>query len=284
MTVLPLRAGRLGVDLAPRSGGSIARFTVDEVDILRPMAPADVASGQGNNSAAYPLVPFSNRIRNGRFTFDGSEVALAPNWPGLRHPMHGDGWSAAWDVVRADERSAELAYVHDGRAGWPFRYRAALTFHLSAQALSVDTRLQNLEPHAVPGGIGLHPFFARDPDTTLTCRTESVWRADEEVLPTERVAVPPEWDFGTPRRVDEVPLDNCFAGWDGRAVVAWPRRGLQLELTATEPLRHLVIYTPPQRQFFCVEPVSHANGGIAETRLAAGATLSGTIVFKIMDL
>lgn len=284
MTLLQLRAGRLGVDLAPQSGGSIARFTVDDFDILRPMAAADVASGRGNNSACYPLVPFSNRIRDGRVAFDGREFTLAANWPGQRHPMHGDGWAAAWEVVRADERSARISYLHEGPRGWPFRYRASFAFRLSASELAVDMTLENLEAHAVPGGIGLHPFFVRDPDTTLTCRTDSVWREDAELLPTERVALPPEWDFSAPRRVDTVPLDNCFDGWDGHATIVWPQRRLRLHLEATEPFRHLVIYTPPQRPFFCVEPVSHANGAIAETRLASGATLSGTVVFKIMKL
>ena len=284
MTLLSLRAGRLGVDLAPQAGGSIARFIVDGVDILRPMAPADIASGRGNNSAAYPLVPFSNRIKDGSFTFDGRDIALAPNWPGQRHPMHGDGWAVAWEVVRADERSARISYLHDGASGWPFRYRASFGFRLSASELAVDMKLENLEPHAVPGGIGLHPFFVRDSDTTLACRTDSVWREDAELLPTERVALPPEWDFSGPRRVDAVPLDNCFDGWDGHATIVWPQRRLRLQLEATEPFRHLVIYTPPQRPFFCVEPVSHANGAIAETRLSAGATLSGTVVFKIMKL
>ena len=284
MTLLQLRVGPLGVDLAPRSGGSIARFTVDDVDILRPMAAADVASGRGNNSASYPLVPFSNRIREGRVSFDGREITLAPNWPGQRHPMHGDGWAAAWEVVGADERSARISYLHDGASGWPFRYRASFAFRLSASELAVDMRLENLEAHAVPAGIGLHPFFVRDSDTTLACRTDSVWREDAELLPTERVALPPEWDFSAPRRVDAVPLDNCFDGWDGHATIVWPRRRLRLQLEATEPFRHLVIYTPLQRPFFCVEPVSHANGAIAETRLASGATLSGTVVFKIMKL
>lgn len=284
MTILSMRAGRLGVDLAPRSGGSITCFTVDGADILRPMAPADIASGKGNNSASYPLVPFSNRIRDGRFAFDGREIALAPNWPGQRHPMHGDGWSAAWEVVRADEASAEISYRHDGANGWPFRYRASFTYRLSETAFAVDMRLENLERYAVPGGIGLHPFFVRDPDSTLTCRTKAVWLEDAELLPTERAPVPAKWDFSAALAVDKVPLDNCFDGWDGHAMIVWPQRRLKLELAATEPFRHLVIYTPPQRPFFCVEPVSHANGAIAETRLAAGATLAGTVVFKIMDL
>ena len=103
---------------------------------------------------------------------------------------------------------------------------------------------------------------------------------DRDVLPVERVPVPPAWqhDEGRPAVTG---LDNCFDGWDGRATVAWPRRGWRLELRASAPFRHAVVYTPPGRDYLCVEPVSHANGTIAETKLAAGATLSGTIDFRL---
>lgn len=248
------------------------------------MAKADIASGKGNNAACYPLVPYSNRIANGHLEFDGKEIVLAPNFPGVRHPMHGDGWAATWQVALSSPTSAELVYEHDARSGWPFRYRARQSFALDEGALSVTFTLENLQPHDVPGGIGLHPFFVRESDTELSCRTQFVWRGDAEVLPVERTLVPPEWDFRSPRRVEEVRLDNCFDGWDGRASIVWPARRLRLDLEASPVFRHLVIFVPPERPLFCVEPVSHANGQLAHTRLAARATLEGKIVFRVRDL
>ncbi len=96
MTFLSLRAGRLAVELAPQAGGSIARFRHGDADLLRPMAADAMASGRGNQAACYPLVPFSNRIANGRLVFDGQAFKLEANWPGVRHPMHGEGWARAW--------------------------------------------------------------------------------------------------------------------------------------------------------------------------------------------
>jgi aldose 1-epimerase len=40
---LILKAGRLAVELAPQSGGSVARFTCDGVDLLRPMTAEAIA-------------------------------------------------------------------------------------------------------------------------------------------------------------------------------------------------------------------------------------------------
>ncbi|HSI02453.1 MAG TPA: aldose 1-epimerase [Reyranella sp.] len=287
MTLLALATGRLGLDLAPAAGGSVARFTVDGVDVLWPMTAAAIASGKGNAAALYPLVPFSNRIRDGRLAFAGESFQLARNWPGVSHPMHGDGWAQAWDVERSDAVSADITYLHERageQGGWPFRYRARQSYRLGNDRLSIGIALENLEKRAVPAGIGLHPFFVREPDATLTCRAEAVWRADAEVLPVERIAVPAAWDFTNGRRVDEVSLDNCFDGWDGRARISWPRRNLRLDLEAAAAFHHLVIYTPPGQPFFCVEPVSHANGQVGLSTLAPGATLAGEAVFRVSPL
>jgi aldose 1-epimerase len=287
MTLLTLATGRLGVDLAPAAGGAIARLAVDGVDVLRPMTKAAIASGRGNDAALYPLVPFSNRIRDGRLALEGEAFQLARNWPGVGHPMHGDGWANAWKVVHRDGASAEIAYLHERAGetgGWPFRYRARQSYRLDDDRLTIRISLENLEDRPVPAGIGLHPFFVRDSDALLTCRMQAVWRTDAEVLPVERIAVPADWDFSAGRRVDSVVLDNCFDGWDGRASIVWPRRRLRLDLEATAPFRHLVIYVPSGHPYICVEPVSHANGQVGLAPLGQGGILAGEVVFRISKL
>ncbi|MGE0424122.1 MAG: aldose 1-epimerase [Reyranellaceae bacterium] len=285
MSLLSLRAGRLALDLVPACGGAIARFAVDgKGDVLRPTPPEALVSGKGNDTSCYPLVPYSNRIAEGRLAFDGEVIKLAANWPGLRHPMHGDGWARAWQVERDDMRSAELVYEHDGLLGWPFRYRARQSFRLDGDHLAVTMSIENLEHRAVPAGLGLHPFFVRDADSDLSCLTTDVWLTDAEVIPTERVPVPASWNFAQPRRIDDVVLDNCFDGWDGHATIRWPSRRLAVDLSATQTFRHLVIFTPARRPHFCVEPVSHANGAVGRTRLQPGATLAGEIVLTPRDL
>lgn len=287
MTLLSLRAGRLAVDLAPEAGGSIARFAVNGVgDLLRPASDAALASGTGKDTSCYPLVPFSNRIANGRLAFGDEVISLKTNWPGVRHPMHGEGWAATWQVVRHERTRAELAHFHEGGVGgtgWPFRYRARQTFALDETGLTIRFSIENLENRDVPAGVGLHPFFVRDADTELACRLSGVWRTSPEVLPLQRVPLPPEWDFSRSRRLQGMGLDHCFDGWDGAATVTWPRCGLSLVLSATEAFRHLVIYVPDGQRYFCVEPVSHANGAVGQTRLAAGATLGGEISFRLVQ-
>ena len=58
------------------------------------------------DAASFPLVPYVNRIRDGRFTFRGREVRLAPNMAGDPSPLHGQGWLSPWTVEEPDERRA----------------------------------------------------------------------------------------------------------------------------------------------------------------------------------
>jgi aldose 1-epimerase len=296
--MLRLESGPLVVDLAPEAGGSIARFSIEAAgrafDLMRPAEPEAIAAGRGSGGSSYPMVPFSGRIADGRFAVDGRAIVLAPNWPGQRHPMHGDGWAHPWTVDRSTATSADLVYAHDGRTGWPFRYVARQSFILTGEALAVSIEVESRDSEPMPAGIGLHPYFTREPDTTLTCALDRVWLADAEVIPTTRVEVPPEWRFRTPRRVDDVVLDNCFEGWDRRATIAWPGRGLRLDLEASAVFGHAVIYIPPGRPYFCVEPVSHANNAFALHALGVedvgyrllgpGDRLQGDVVFRVGSL
>ena len=52
--------------------------------------------------------------------------------------------------------------------------------------------------------------------------------------------------------------DHGFDGWRGPARI----RDERLALTLRSSLDRLVVYTPPQRDHFCVEPVSHVTNAI----------------------
>lgn len=298
MDLLRLRAGRLAVDLAPHAGGSIARFAIEEkgrlpIDLLRPTDPDALTLGSGKDTACYPLVPFSNRIADGRLIVEGRDIYMRPNTPGFKHPIHGDGWHRPWLVERSNDTDADLLYVHD-RQGWPFPYRARQSFRLTEDGLTVGISVQSTDPSPVPAGIGLHPYFVRDEDTTLALNLKRVWLADADVLPTTRVDIPPRWDFSTPRKVSNTVLDNCFDGWDGQAVITWPHRRVRMDIEASPVFGHVVIYTPEARPYFCVEPVSHANNGFAlhalgvedvgYRLLANGDRLSGEVAFRVSSL
>jgi aldose 1-epimerase len=220
------------------------------------------------------LVPYGNRIRDARFLFCGREVLETPAEGEGRHALHGHGWRHDWRVVERGEDRLVLEYDHEPDA-WPWLYRARQSFALSPEGLELTLELENRSEALMPAGLGFHPYFPRTPEATVTAATTGVWLTDAEIMPTERTAVPPGWDLSAGRRVAEVALDNVFTGWTGEAVVTWPERAARLRLMAAQPLlSFLVVYTPRERDFFCVEPASHctdalnlAREGVAETGL-----------------
>lgn len=252
----------LRLTLAPRIGGAITAFRSEGrhgvVDWMRPTDPAALAKGDVLGTACFPLVPYSNRIRDAAFRFGDHAVRLDHAFP---HALHGHGWLAPWTVeARATDR-ATLSFTRSA-GDWPWAYRAEQRFVLHAHRLDVTLSLQNLGTTPMPAGMGLHPYFPRTPGTVLTAAIDAMWETDAAILPT--VLVDPD-SARDPRRglaVDRVPLDNCYTGWNGRAVIDWPERRARLTMSGQGPYTFFVVYTPSGKDHFCAEPVSNATDAV----------------------
>ena len=93
--------------------------------------------------------------------------------------------------------------------------------------------------------------------------------------------------------VDELDLDNAFTVSDRISCIEWPSRNLRVEMVSDAELGHMVIYTPKQQEFFCVEPVSHAPDAVNSQHpaeltglhsLEPGETLSAQISLTIREI
>jgi aldose 1-epimerase len=286
-----LQRSNVELDLCPPIGGAVTGFRWRRRDVLRPAGEACLKGGDPLFASSFPLVPFSNRIADGRFAFQGRAYQLERNLPPEPHAIHGHGWQRPWKVEQASASRAELTFSN-AVAGTPLDYRARQTFTLHDDGLEIALELTNAGGGQMPAGIGQHPYFVRTDGVTLRARLDHVWLPDERKIPKQRVPLPAAWDFADGLRLTLLDLDHCFGGWDGRAELHWPEMDLTLAIEAEPALRHLVIYVPPGQDFFCVEPVSHLNDGFNMLErgvegtgvrvLAPGQTLAGTIRLHFM--
>jgi len=254
MNWLNLVSGDLTLDIAPEVGGSIARFRLDEQELMRPAPPG---SSDAGDMACFPLVPFSNRIRGGRFTCDGREVLLSPNLPGDKSPLHGQGWRNAWLVDVSDQRCANLVFTHEP-GEWPWRYEARQMLELDEDGFALTLTCRNLSPERMPCALAQHPYFPCDGETRLDTGVTDVWLIDEDVLPTERVPATGRF-LPSNGPVCGRGLDHGYEGWSGEALIDWGR-GARVRMTADAP--RFQLYAPESGGLFVAEPVENANAAL----------------------
>jgi aldose 1-epimerase len=261
-TAVVLRAGGLRLELNPSLGGSISSFSLNDDGSNWSLLRYRNSSAENIlEAASFPLVPYVNRIRGGRFDFRSREVRLRSNMAGDPSPLHGQGWLAAWQVDEASERSAVLSFRH--RAGeWPWDYEAQQEFELAERGLSVRLTCRNLSADPMPCGLGQHPYFDCTPETRLDTRVETAWTIDEHVLPVEQVPAEGRFDLRD-RAVCGQDLDHGFGGWGGAATITDPGRPFAI-LMSSPDARFFQLYSPPEGGIFVAEPVTHANAALNE--------------------
>jgi aldose 1-epimerase len=278
--------------LSPEVGGSVVSFRMSDVDILRPGSRDAVAEGNPLGLAAFPLFPFSGRIANGQFRHGSQDIVLRPNFPPEPHAIHGQAWQNAWRLAQRTEDTATLVYDHEADVeadDWRWRYRAEQRFVLTEHGVAVSLSLCNLASTPMPAGLGWHPYFPKN-GAQLSADVTKIWRSGDDMIPERPAPLDRTSDLRSPRVVSKLDLDNDFSIAGGASRISWPSRGVRATIAASAELRHLVVYTPPREDYFCVEPTSHAPDAVnselpAELtgyrKLRPGATLSATIELSV---
>ena len=257
---LILTAGRLRLTLNPSIGGSIWAFEWIDDDCPTPiLRKCNSRSENVLEAACFPLVPYVNRIRGGRFAFRGREVRLQPNMPGDPSPLHGQGWLNPWTAGDLESQKPTLEFRHEP-GEWPWAYEARLEYALDDAGLSIGLTCRNMSAEPMPCGLGQHPYFPCGPETQLDTRVTHAWTIDEHVLPVEKVVADGRYDLRE-RKVCGQDLDNGFGGWNGEARLTDPGWPYAVTLSSLEA-RFFQLYSPKEGGIFVAEPVTHANAAL----------------------
>jgi aldose 1-epimerase len=223
------------------------------------------------------LFPFPNRIRDGRFTWEGRSFELPLHDPAGKNAIHGFAAYRAWRVVGqgSDDRQAWITGEFQGSRDaadavhlWPADYRLRVTYRLAPNLLRVEAVVENPDSVALPFGLGYHPYFRVEPFgggaarvSLFACRQWELL----ETLPTGR-----QHDVAPIRDVPfaDLKLDDLFTGLEtvdeGGVLVGALRTpaGQSFSMTASPDFRDLVAFTPPHREAVCFEPYTCATDAI----------------------
>jgi aldose 1-epimerase len=245
------------------------------IELMRHATARAFPDRDGRELASFPLFPFSNRVKDGRFSFDGRKVELGRNTP-PDHPIHGHVWQRPSTVVSRTATTCELSCRYPG-ADWPWAYTATQRFELSPAQLSVDLELRNDSDSAMPCGFGMHPYYDRTDGVRLQARAPVRWVGSQYLLPEWSEPVPEAWDFSRPRQLSPLAeMDGCFGEFGGHARLEWPEKSAALDIEADPIFGVMIVYVPKDENFFCLETVSNVND--AFNLEARGIQGNGTIV------
>ncbi|RYU11166.1 aldose 1-epimerase family protein [Nocardioides iriomotensis] len=163
------------------------------------------------------LLPWPNRIRDGRYAFDGAEHQLPLTEVARGHASHGLTRWESWTLRERAAGSVTLGYRLMSRGGYPWTLDLMAAYSLSEAGLAVAVTAVNHGTTPAPYAAGAHPYFTAGPgdlDTwELWLPGATALVTDERLIPTGEVEVAgTDLDFGTGRVIGEQALDTAFGG------------------------------------------------------------------------
>ena len=121
------------------------------------------------------LVPWPNRVRDGRWTHDGRDLQLALTEPSRHNASHGLARWAAWSLRRADAgRRCALGLRLMAQTGYPWVLDLQVTYALDDDGLHRHpVGARTAAPTPAPHASGAHPYLSAGPGPVdswlLTC-------------------------------------------------------------------------------------------------------------------
>lgn len=230
-----------------------------------------VLLGYGEDEPAHAgigqhLIPWPNRITDGKYTFEGADRQLALTEPTAQNAIHGLTRWANWSRVD-DETDAGVVvagYRLHGQPGYPHQLDARLTYRLGNDGLVVTASATNIGPSAAPYGYGAHPYLSvgRPIDDCVLDFVAAEWL---EVSPDRMVPIglspvhDSPYDFTGGKPLGKQVIDNAFTGLGGGSwsvTLTDPDSGARSVLTSDTPWMQLYTGEAIGRTALAVEPMT----------------------------
>jgi aldose 1-epimerase len=290
------------LEVLPRLGASPVALEAFAQNSWQPvMRPTPVEFLSADTSAgfsSYNLAPYSNRIKNNSFIFEGREYQMRPNWSEGSLTIHGDIRDRPLAMTRSDQA---LEFWYDARSvndsNYPFDYTFKTRYSLEDDVFVSHLEVQNVGSTPMPAGLGFHPYFmpsflGSSAAPLLHFQAKSVYLTDSSRIPDgASQAIPLELDFSKPKIATARFIDNVYNDWDGVATLAWVGSGYNLRIEGDPIYTHFVVFNGDPDGTVALEPVSHCTDGfnllakgIPNTGvkiLAPGEVLAGAMRLKL---
>lgn len=133
---------------------------------------AELASAAGARGSV--MAPWSNRIRDGKYTWQGREYQLQPQ-PGASEVIHGLVFNQEWTQLHSGEHALRFQLDLEPTPGYPFPLRLQTSYEIrptdGGGELEFTLSAQNTGEEVAPVGLGWHPYFRLGPIADMHLHT-----------------------------------------------------------------------------------------------------------------
>ena len=202
-------------------GGGIRSYDAGGHPVLHGY-PADARADAGRGEL---LMPWPNRIRDGKYSFNGKSQQLSLTEPARHNATHGLVRWQQWVLRERTDSALVVGFRLMPCPGWDGIVDLAVRYALDDDGLTVTPSATNVGTVAVPFGFGAHPYLTVGEQSvdelTLSVPGSSYLTVDEQLIPTGSQPVEGTgYDFRSPRPIAAAQLDTAFtdlrADDDGR--------------------------------------------------------------------
>lgn len=288
--VLVLRDEKAGssASILPSYGFNLFDLRLPAAGEVRPMIVADESFARdprrpGGNGTPI-LFPFPNRIREGKFSFEGkahhAPINHKPN------AIHGFAIDAPWTVVDQGATDDEAFAVGQFQLSadapsavdyWPTDAALQARYSLSGRCLTMTIKASNPSGMDLPYGFGIHPYFrlpfapGGDLAKTRIVLPASKFWVLQDFLPTGEVRpVDDRLDFRDGKPIAGLKLDDVLTDLrhddetgEGVCRLIDLEKNAEFQLVFDASFRELVAYTPPGKpDVIAIEPYTQTTDAI----------------------
>ncbi len=281
--VVTLAHGDLELSIVPEYGARLHALRLRGQDMLR--TPDDLAMHEREPFfwGAFTMAPWGNRATTERITVAGRALHLRPNFED-GSAIHGQVYVLPWQQV--DESVFRIE--HRGH-GWPWPYEVRLLIQIDASRARLSQRLTNLSDSPMPAGMGIHPWFAGQPEIAIHSGLAYRSNTNPDTRPAP-VTGPVDLRQRTAMAKG---VDATWADPGDPAAELWWPDGRHLAIRVLTATPHIVAANLPGIDAIAVESETHAPPGLGRlldgepggvTLLDPGSMLTLTTILEFASV
>lgn len=275
------------IGILPETGASLAfgriRYNGVWMDVLRPTP--ETQYGNSSQCSSFIMLPWANRIRGGKFTFQNTDYQLETT-PDDGTARHGDVRKRTWEVEEAHSKMIRLTFDSSAHLNinFPFAFSAEVEYTVDKQDFITRLTLRNEDTRPMPAGFGHHPYFVRpagDNAPRLQIPCQRYFDLPPDFMPTAApVPVIPRLDFRQMRPLDDAPLNDLLTGRlkEEPVRLLYPAWQTEIRMDYDDLFQHVLVFTPENEPSVAIEPMTMASDGF--NLMARGIKGHGVLVLQ----